>query len=491
MKLQSNHAYALEDHVNDWVKTQFGRLKLKRRDYHTESDIPDYMKKALQGRAKTKNKTNFGKPDFSLTRYDVPVVIENKLGLKKLIADAKDVVKFDDKSIQNYAVNGALYYAMGMVASGQYHEVIAIGIAGDSDTALEIKVYYVYGSGEQSFKLIENVTTLDFLESKKTFDEFYAGAILTEAEKHDILISSQAKLQKYAKSLNRLMHNHNVTAPQRVLYVSGMLLSMQHVVDSKGNKLQDGLVPDDLKGIKTESKRDGVQISNQIKEFLIAREIPKDKQSLMLASFSEISKDPQRDEPTTLDKEVAKLISNTASSNKQIFTFIYQNIFLSIDAVAGHLDIMGEMYSEFLKYALGDGKEIGIVLTPPYITKLMAGILDINQDSKVMDLATGSAGFLISAMEIMVGDAETIHGKKTAAALKKINLIKRKQLLGIELNAEMFTLAATNMIFVATAAPIFKRAALSAHLTSSIRIFKLINCYWTHRLVTVKTVCRL
>lgn len=30
--------YTLEDHVNDWVKVQFDRLKLKnQKDYHTES----------------------------------------------------------------------------------------------------------------------------------------------------------------------------------------------------------------------------------------------------------------------------------------------------------------------------------------------------------------------------------------------------------------------------------------------------------------------
>ena len=333
-----------------------------------------------------------------------------------------------------------------MIASGQYHEVIAIGIAGDSDETIEIKVYYVYGSGEQSFKLLENVTTLDFLENKKTFDEFYNSAILTDDEKHEILINSQAQLQKYAKSLNKLMHNHNITAPQRVLYVSGMLLSMQNVVDTQGHKIQDGLVPADLKGIQSDTKRDGVQIVNQIKEFLVARDIPMDKQNLMLSSFSEISKAPLRDKETKLDKEVSKLIDGNASSNKQIFTFIYHNIYLSIDAMAGHLDIMGEMYSEFLKYALGDGKEIGIVLTPPYITKMMATILDINQNIKVMDLATGSAGFLISAMEIMIDDAENTYGKKTTAALDKIHAIKSQQLLGIELNAEMFTLAATNMI---------------------------------------------
>ena len=440
--------YKLEEHVNDWVKAQFDKLGLKnQKDYYTESAIPDYLKEALRGRAKTENKTNFGKPDFSIIKYaQAPVIIENKLGVKNLISETKDGIKFDENSIKDYAVNGALYYATGMIASGKYHEVIAIAIAGDSIDTIEIKVYYVYGSGESSYKLLESVTTLDFLENKKTFDEFYNDAILTEEEKHEILINSQAKLQRYAKSLNKLMHNHNITAPQRVLYVSGMLLSMQNILDTQGNHIQDGLVPDDLKAIQTESKRDGVQIVNQIKEFLIARDIPLDKQNLMLSSFSEISKDSQRDEPTELDKEVSKLLKENASSNKQIFTFIYHNIFLSIDAMAGHLDIMGEMYSEFLKYALGDGKEIGIVLTPPYVTKMMATILDVNKDSKVMDLATGSAGFLISAMEIMIQDVENLYGKKTTQAETKIDEIKKKQLLGVELNAEMFTLAATNMI---------------------------------------------
>jgi type I restriction-modification system DNA methylase subunit len=114
--------------------------------------------------------------------------------------------------------------------------------------------------------------------------------------------------------------------------------------------------------------------------------------------------------------------------------------------MAGHLDIMGEMYSEFLKYALGDGKEIGIVLTPPYVNKMMAEILDVNLEDRVMDLATGSAGFLISAMELMINEAEQKYAKGSSYANSNIEKIKKEQLLGVELNAEMFTLATTNMI---------------------------------------------
>lgn len=444
--------WKLEDDVNDFVKKSLENLRLKKLDdYNVESSMSDYLKEALKGSAKTANKTHFGKPDFHLEKYknsnrkNIPVIIENKLSLKKLISTNKDGVKFDDKSIAGYAVNGALYYARNMIASHKYSEVIAIGCAGDNDNNVKVQVYYVFGNGENAFKLIENCTTFDFLENQTTFDEFYKNAILSEEEKHNILIKSQATLKSYAKTLNKLMHNHNITAPQRVLYVSGMLLAMQDIQDIKGSII-DGLTPNDLKGFQTNNKRDGVLIVNQINEFLTYKQINDNKKSLMLASFNEIAKDGQRDEPTKNDKAISNFLQEESSPTKQIFTFIYEYIYKSIDGMAGHIDIMGEMYSEFLKYALGDGKEIGIVLTPPYVTKMMAQILNIGIDNKVMDLATGSAGFLISAMELMIEQAENKYGKNTTNANQLIKKIKSEQLLGIELNAEMYTLATTNMI---------------------------------------------
>ena len=325
--------------------------------------------------------------------------------------------------------------------SKKYSEVIAIGIAGDNTDDVAIQVYYVYGASDKTYKLLPNYTTLDFLESESSFEEFYNDAILTEEEKHEILIDSQSKLQEYAKKLNKLMHNHSITAPQRVLYVSGMLLAMQDIADKK-----KGLVPEDLKGIDLPDERDGDIIVKQIANYLNTKQIPDDKVNLMMSSFKEINKDSDRDKNIKLDDIVAKLLDKNCSVNKQVFTYIYENIFRSIDSMSGHLDIMGEMYSEFLKYALGDGKEIGIVLTPPYITKMMTQILEVDEDSRVMDLATGSAGFLISSMELMIEYAQIKYGKDTTKANNKIKQIKQKQLLGVELNAEMYTLASTNMI---------------------------------------------
>ena len=439
--------WKLESDVNDWVKKQLETLGLKKHeDYNEESAMSEYLKEALKGAAKTKTKTNFGKPDFHVEKYKLHVIIENKKGISKLLSKNKDGIKFEDKDIENYAVNGALHYSRAMIDSGKYQEVIAVGVAGDSDDNVEMKIYYVFGAGTNAYKELLKKSTFDFLESDDIFDNFYKEAILSEEEKHQILIDSQTILQGYAKKLNKLMHNHNITAPQRVLYVSGMLLAMQEIKDKDGLKTDGGLIPEDLKGSQLESKRDGTLIVNQIKGFLDGREIAEDKKRLMLASFSEISKDIQRDELVENDKEVAKFINGNSSVTKQIFTFIYEYIFKSIDGLGGHIDIMGEMYSEFLKYALGDGKEIGIVLTAPYVTKMMAQILNIMSENKVMDLATGSAGFLISAMELMIEDVNIKHGKGTTKSKKAINNLKKNNLLGVELNAEMYTLAATNMI---------------------------------------------
>lgn len=243
--------------------------------------MSDYMKEALKGAAKTKTKTNFGKPDFHIEKYrkrKVPVVIEDKLKLSKLVAETKDGVKFDENSIRANAVNGAIYYARRMIDSGSYQEVIAIGVAGDNEENVKVSVYYVFGSAFNAYK-ITDVKTLDFLENEQTFEEFYKEATLTDEEKHQILIDSQAKLQSYAKKLNRLMHNHNITAPQRVLYVSGMLLAMQDIIDENGEQLDDGLVPDDLKGRQITNKRDGEKIVNHISNFLKARGIEEEKGS--------------------------------------------------------------------------------------------------------------------------------------------------------------------------------------------------------------------
>lgn len=439
--------YKLESDVNDYVKKYLETLGLKKRiDFNEESGMSDYMKSALKGSAKTNKKTNFGKPDFHIEKYNIPIVIEDKLGLSHHINETKTGLKMDEKSIKTFAVNGAVYYAQNMIASKKYDEVVAIGISGEDDDHIKISVYYVFSATIQP-KFMRDFSSLDFVQNSDSFDAFYKDATVTEEERHKILIKTQQEIVKHAKKLNKLMNNHNIGVDQRVVYVSGMLLSMQDIIDKDNNIIDCGLTPEDLKGVQTEQKRDSVIIVNHLDDYLEQKKIATDKKNIMLNSFKmSISLDNARDIPTELDSAVSDIVNQDCSITKQIFVYLYKNVYTAINLTNGALDIMAEMYSTFLKYALSDGAQLGKVLTPPYITTLMARILDVNHESKVMDLATGSAAFLVASMDLMILDANRCYGKGTVKAEEEITKIKKERLLGIEIDAKMYTLAASNMI---------------------------------------------
>lgn len=229
-------AFSLEDDVDDYVKKELTKLGLmKNKDFNVKSQMSSSLKNALLNASKTKDKKSFGEPDFSLEKYThpknkqsvIPIIIENKLHAKNLKKLKNGALQNDDHSISKFAVNGALHYAQNILRNKEkYKECIAIGIAGDDEENLLIEVYYVFASGINSHKLT-NAKTLHFLENQESFNAFYKECALTEEEKHSILIKTKADLNETAKKLNRLMHNHNITAPQRVLYVrsAGFLIS--------------------------------------------------------------------------------------------------------------------------------------------------------------------------------------------------------------------------------------------------------------------------
>ena len=68
----------------------------------------------------------------------------------------------------------------------------------------------------------------------------------------------------------------------------------------------------------------------------------------------------------------------------------------------------------------------------------MAELAGINKDSVVLDTCTGTGGLLIAAMRKMIEDA---NGDED-----KISEIKHNQLIGIEQQPNMYSLACSNMI---------------------------------------------
>lgn len=443
--------YTIERQVDNYVENELkNELGLSEDDIGIESRMNAYLKAALKGGAKTKSKTNFGIPDFNITKYGIPVLIENKLHTKYLIkTTTKGKIGISDSNIKDYAVNGALHYARTVIKSHKYKACVIVGIAADSPKEIEQRVYYVYAANGEP-KRMSNYDDLHFLVTEDAFKAFLKDAQLTNEEKHKILVRSQQDLFRQAKKLNKLMNNLNISIEQRVVYVSGMLLAMQEIRTADTNEyVDDGMTPSDLKGITTDVKSDSRLIIDKLNEFLSGRgNLDATKMGLMMDSFKmSIDMDKDRNIPIDKDDIVADLIpEDKASITKQIFVFLYNNIFLQIDDTSGSLDIMGSMYSEFLKYALSDGASLGKVLTPPYITNMMAEALDIHMNDHVMDLATGSGAFLVSSMKIMIDDANNTYGLNSKKANDQIEKIRKQNLLGVEIDAKMYTLAASNMI---------------------------------------------
>lgn len=138
---------------------------------------------------------------------------------------------------------------------------------------------------------------------------------------------------------------------------------------------------------------------------------------------------------------------NGESKLKSVYTIVKNDI-MPIFTSAKHLDFTGKLFNVLNEWVdIPDSDKNDVVLTPRYVTELMAKLAQVNKDSYVWDYATGSAGFLVSSMKLMIKDAEA-RIKSPEELSKKITKIKNEQLLGIEKRADIYMLAVLNMILM-------------------------------------------
>ena len=226
----------LEVRVDQWVQE-----KLKKSDLpiYEENDLPINILEAL--RKASKSGDGAGTPDFVTippTNSDICVVIENKWGKENLVNYTKSGnLSYSTKTINDYAVNGAIHYAQKLIENDAYSEVIAIGVAGDGrvDTTVN-QWFYVFDDVEEPKLIGEDIQGFRLL-SEGSFLEFYEEIKLSDEDRHEILSKSYKELRRTSKKLNELFNDRSIPVDQRVIYVAGMLLAMDH-----------GLEPDDLKG---------------------------------------------------------------------------------------------------------------------------------------------------------------------------------------------------------------------------------------------------
>lgn len=446
--------------VHPWVNRRLECLGIS---FGYENDMDKKMCDALVNASKS-GKNNTGIPDHNLKGIlgNKAVIIEDKWGFDKLKSVSAEGNLADNISaIKNFAANGAIHYARELIRSG-YEKVIAVGVVGEGNREnleININAYYVYNEYDNP-KLVYEGSDLEFL---KDIEHFFKEIELTDEEKELILHSKYKELKKSAKELNEIMNQYHIAPSDRVIYVSGMLLSMQRNL-LVPEKLTGGTSDDDL-----EDMRDGIRVYREVEQYLKFRKIPKKKRELMLQEYGIIKSDEDKD----------KFHDNLGESiTKCIFSFIYKNVYQLANKT--HIDSLGELFSEFLKYTVHNASENGKILTPPYVTKMMAELVDVNRYSQVLDICTGSGGFLVASMDKMLKECDNVplevleeevkplveekypllSFEKGLEILKrdmslpsdsnvrdiiKYN-IKKNQLHGIEVDTKMYVLAAANMI---------------------------------------------
>lgn len=348
------------------------------------------------------SKSGFGAgyPEFIIRKpnSDIVIVIECKASIKNHESDKKNLPK-------DFAVDGALHYASFL--KDKFH-VIAIAISGENENNLKLSIFQWNKDEKRYFpKKYSDISS---------YDDFYS---LFHA--NDNIILSEEELLLYAKDLHDEMRDEaKLKEAEKPLLVGALLLA-----------LDNGDFTKEYPAI-TNPKKLALRIIEAIKDGLLNANISINKVETLEREFGFISTHTYLTRGE-IDKE------NPSHSNNTLHKFlvdIHHKVYPFIKKT-NNIDLIGQFYSEFLRYSGGDGKGLGIVLTPTHITDLFCEIAEVNKNSKVIDICAGTGSFLISAMEHMINDEPTVT---------EIDNIYKNNLVGIETQTNMFALACANMI---------------------------------------------
>ncbi len=371
--------------------------------------------KEINDALKTASKKGTGRvgfPEFVGISNDFIIVIEDKAELEKQANyndDEETELSTNVKSLKDYAENGALHYGKHIVENTNFKKVFAFGCSGDEKHHI-IRPIFIDQNDYKLLKPVENFENFSANNIEKYYREQVLGETPPEVLEAEELIKQSAILHEALRNYGQLGDK------EKPLVVSAILLALS----DRNFKVED------LNG--DEVRTDGEKIFDAIEDYMRRVKVtPQTKKDKVLRQFNII-----RDR--TLLNQIDERLEKTPL--KYFTEFIYTKILASITANVKE-DVLGNFYGEFMKYSGGDGKSLGVVLTPPHITELFCDLVELKPTDIVLDPCCGTAGFLISAMHQMENMAENEEQKKH---------IKSNQLHGIEIREDMFSIATTNMI---------------------------------------------
>lgn len=443
---KKNHS--IEEKVEDWCKQQLLSTKYYTKTESINPEIEEALRKAPSKKGGTG--TNF--PDIkcfieTAAMRRIPVMIEVKGIMGDFIKqDANgniDNKKKDNEpnytNIAKYAVNGAVHYAHAILNfTESYKEVVAIGVNGFDTTdgmTTEIGVYYVSKDNLFVPKLVGEYSDLSFLlnENVEEFVRKVDDLELTDEEIENKKLELEDDIERKLKTLNQKMHGEQrIDVKMRVQLIAGLIMA--------GLGVPGEVAPlriEELKGEKGAASNDGSIVINKVNDYLSSKNLPPEKKEVVLNELKKVFIHSKLNIPVDGESAIHTLYSDV---KRDILPFLTGDLH--------NIDFTGRLFNVLNEWVdVPDGDKNDVVLTPRYVTQLMAQLCKVNMDSYVWDFATGSAGFLISAMHIMIEDAKK-RIKSPKEQETKILKIKNFQLLGIERLTDIYLLAVLNMILM-------------------------------------------
>lgn len=388
------------------------------------------------------------RPDAKLLLTDKklrkwPILIEYK-GLKdKLVKlDASGHVENETSNgtphytnIKNFAVNGAIHYANAVLEYTSYSDVIAIGMTGYKDstgnTNYQIGVYYVSRKNLGIGQEIGCYDDFSFL-AKPNFEHFITQIELLQISREELMAIQEKREKEISQCLTKLHNdiykNENGLGGNRAIHlVAASIMATLGVSERVAP-----LTLDELKSSPERDNTDGDILVRKIKAFLSEKCIPQTKMDMIVRTLS-----------NTLMSEQLNKVENGESRLKRIFRKIVDDLGFYYK-IGLSTDFTGKLFNEMYTWCdFKEDEKNDVVLTPPYVARLLSRLARVNKDSYVWDFATGSAGLLVAAMNEMLDDA-----REHNATVEKIANIKAKQILGIEKRDSVYMLAILNMILM-------------------------------------------
>jgi hypothetical protein len=396
--------------ANERITEDLVEAHLRRLGYYEDHDaiVVEKQQSVVQairrGLAKA-SKTGMGKaagyPEFIITAPGTPdmvVLVECKADVKQHESAHRDVPK-------DYAVDGVLHYARYLSSA---YTVISVAVSG-TPQANEWSFFVTPKDSSQEHDLIS--------PTGAPIAEMIGLSDLIAAASFDPRVQRQRErdLIAFSMEMHEFMRDEaELEEKEKPLAVAGTLIALNNEVFAK---TYDSYPAGELPEFWIQS----------IKKVIRDAKLPIAKLENMTQPFTGIQVHPELRKPT---KGYPKGLLN------EIVTMLAEKV-MPFLTIYHDFDVVGAFYGEFLKYSGGDGKGLGIVLTPRHVTELFGLIANVSKDDKVLDICAGTGGFLISSMVQMI---------KTATTEAEVADIKKNRLIGIEQNPSMYALGASNMI---------------------------------------------